>query len=279
MPLNSVRLRRTIALLLIVAPACTKIVDPVLDPRAEAFSIPPVYARWWSMVESCSGLTGSMEAVSWYQVPNSETVADGEDEVSAYWSPASNRIVLAGKLTLVGSIVRHEILHALVRQNKGHPREYFLGRCAGVVVCGAGCLADAGPPASPDINVARINSSGLTLAVSTVPQFPKSTVDGGVFTVIVTATNPHPFPVVVQLTQNSGHTFGYSLFGALGNAGFAGITDIAVAYFGAGETKTQYFDFSIGSPSSQRVVAPAVYRVFGVYDASSVSIANVAIGP
>ncbi|HUQ19147.1 MAG TPA: hypothetical protein VM099_05995 [Gemmatimonadaceae bacterium] len=268
-----------IALLMIIAPACTKIVDPMLDPRAVELSLPAVYARWWSMVENCSGLTGSMEAVSWYQVPNSSTVVDNDGEVSGYWSPASNRIVLAGNLILIGSIVRHEMLHAIVRQTNGHSREYFLGRCAGVVVCGAACLADAGPPPQPDINVARINSSGLTLTVSTVPQFPKSTVDGGVFTVIVTATNPRPFPVVVQLTQNSGHTFGYSLTGALGNAGFAGISDIGVAYFAAGETKTQYFDFSIGSPSSQRVVAPAIYRIFGVYDATSVSVANVTIGP
>lgn len=274
------RSRRTIALLLIVAPACTTVVDPVLDPRAEPFSTPEVYSRWWSMVENCSGLTGSMQAVSWYQVPNSETVDDNGDDVGGYWSPASNRIVIAGRLTLTGSIVRHEMLHALVRQTKGHPREYFLGRCAGVVVCGAACLVDAGPPSQPDINVVRINSSGLTLTVSTVPQSPKSTIDGGVFTVIVTATNPRPYPVVVQLTQSSGHTFGYSLGGvAVPNAGFAGILDIAVTYFAAGETKTQYFDFSIGSPPSQRVVAPATYRVFGFYDASSISVSNVTIGP
>src|SRR6476620_1272632 len=115
------------------------------------------------------------------------------------------------------------MLHALVRQNHGHPREYFLGRCAGVVVCGTACLAEAGPPTAPGINVARINSTGLTVKVSLVPESPKATVDGGVFTVIVTATNPNSYPVVVQLTQNSGHTFGYSLAGILGTAGFAGI--------------------------------------------------------
>ncbi len=142
-------------MLLLSTVACTSIVDPALDPRAEPFHPLPVYARWWSMVESCSGLQGSLAEVSWYQVPGSETVDRSGDEVAGYWAPAGNRIVLGGEATLDGQVVRHEMLHALLRQLKGHPREYFLDRCGGVGSCASGCLTDAGPAATIEPTIRR----------------------------------------------------------------------------------------------------------------------------
>ncbi|HLE56718.1 MAG TPA: hypothetical protein VJB15_06525, partial [Rhodothermia bacterium] len=166
---------------------CTSLVDPVLDPRAEPFQPPPVYARWWSMVESCSGLQGSMSNVSWYQVPGSESVDGNGKDVGGYWAPVSNSIILGGQLVLDGALVRHEMLHALVRQVKAHPREYFLDRCGGVVSCSSGCVADAGPAPKVDATVARVTSDVLKLHLSIIPNSPSSSIDGGVFAISVTA--------------------------------------------------------------------------------------------
>jgi hypothetical protein len=55
-------------------------------------SNPAVYARWWSLVESCSGLQGSLSDVSWYQVPGSENVARSGEQVAGYWASVENRI-------------------------------------------------------------------------------------------------------------------------------------------------------------------------------------------
>ena len=116
-----------------VALSCQGITDPALPGDAIRFAPPPVYAQWWALTEDCSGITRSLDAVQFYRIPNASTIPDNTyGEVAAYWSPASNRIVLADFYEMQGKLVRHEMLHALLRVN-GHPPEYFQGRCAGVV--------------------------------------------------------------------------------------------------------------------------------------------------
>ena len=131
-------LNRFLALATALA-ACHSLTDPALPATATSFTPPPVYSQWWTMVEQCSGLSGSLAAVSWFVVPGS-SVNDGTDsEVSGYWSKASNRIVLANAFRTNGPLVRHEMLHALI-QDVGHPASYFQQKCAGVVVCVKSCL-------------------------------------------------------------------------------------------------------------------------------------------
>ena len=122
--------------------ACKSLTDPALPGNAAVFDAPAIYTQWWSAVEQCSGLTGSLSAVTFYVVPGN-SVNDGRDgDVSGYWSKASNRIVLAGAYTNNGPLVRHEMLHALI-QGVGHPALYFQQKCAGVVVCVKTCLTAA----------------------------------------------------------------------------------------------------------------------------------------
>jgi hypothetical protein len=201
-------------------------------------------------------------------------------EVGGYWAPGTNRIVLAGDGTLVGALVRHEMLHALVRQQKGHPREYFLDRCAGVVSCAQLCIDDAGP-APTDEAAPRVPSDVLKLGVSVVPNAPSSSVDGGVFTVIVTATNPNPYAIVITPNPSVyNQSFRYLLTGPAGELGRSEfIYDFAVKHFAPGETKRQYFDLSIGANIGERMVPPGNYRVLGGYDISWIAIDNVRIDP
>jgi len=78
----------------------------VTDPPLPAGTVrlttpPPVYTRWWAMVEACSGITRPLAAVTWYVAPGL-TVPDGALDVTGYWSPARNRIVVARSASLVG---------------------------------------------------------------------------------------------------------------------------------------------------------------------------------
>jgi len=233
------------------------------------------------MVESCSGLQGSLAEVSWYQVPGSETVDRSGDEVAGYWAPAGNRIVLGGEATLDGLLVRHEMLHALVRQLKGHPREYFLERCGGVVSCGSSCIADAGPTPSIDAAIPRVTSDVLKLFVSIEPNLPSSAVDGGVFAVIVSATNPNAYPIVVTPSPNAlNHSFFYTFFGSAGGiSGWVEALDSGMRYFAAGETKRQYFDFSIAANLGTRTLPPGSYRLYAGYETRGVTLEGITIGP
>jgi hypothetical protein len=274
-------IRRGTALLL-GALACSSITDPPLDPRAVPLQPTPVYARWWSMVESCSGLQGSLSEVSWYEVPGSETVEYPGADAAAYWSAASDRIVLAGKVTDSGVVVRHEMLHALLRDVRGHPRDYFLERCGGVVSCTSSCVTDAGPAPSIDVTTERVTSNVLKLFVSIVPEAPSRSVDGGAFTVIVTATNPNSHAIVITPSQNAlNRSFFFTLFRNSGGSigGSVEVLDSSMIYFAAGETKRQYFDFLIGAYLGGHTVTSDTYRLYAGYETRGVAFEGVAIGP
>ncbi|HEY0779780.1 MAG TPA: hypothetical protein VGD56_17565, partial [Gemmatirosa sp.] len=111
--------------------------DPALPAGATRLTPPPVYARWWAMTEACSGLRRDLGAVDWYVTTGAPSISDGhQSDLGGYYSPASNRIVLADTAALDGATIRHEMLHALLGPAvAGHPRAQFLGRCAGVVHC------------------------------------------------------------------------------------------------------------------------------------------------
>ncbi|MBC7895821.1 MAG: hypothetical protein H7066_10415 [Cytophagaceae bacterium] len=111
-----------------------------LPPHATRFSPPEVYRTWWKMVEACSGLRGAFDDVHWYRASVVELQEREGNGTLAYWEERGNRIVLSDNVVDFGRGVRHEMLHALVRQ-RGHPRELFAERCAGVVQCEEQCAA------------------------------------------------------------------------------------------------------------------------------------------
>lgn len=194
-----VNFRPLAALLCAFALGCNSMTDPALPSSAERFAPPPVYARWWTLVESCSGISRPLGAVQFYRVPNTSTISDGSDSVSGYWSSASNRIVLAERVAGTGGIVRHEMLHALVRRG-GHPPEYFQGRCRGVVECPAVGCQDAGRPASPaPPGAPEVPLSSLDVRIEALPDSVPHTGPDSALTLIVRVTNPHAEPVWLPL--------------------------------------------------------------------------------
>jgi hypothetical protein len=254
---------------------------PPLPPSAEILGAPAVYSRWWAMTEACSGVTGPFQDVTFYEVPG---VADFESEgrrVVGYWTSGGNRIVLAGDAVLDGGSVRHEMLHALIRIG-GHPRDQFLEKCAGMVDCSTACIADAGSAPPPDPTALSVAATSLEVTTQVTPATPTSSRDGGFFVVAVAVRNTLARPVVARLgsTNVRALSFQYDVRGPTGGTvGAEVVLDPSAVTFAAGETKRQYFDFSIGNNLPARMLPPGAYTVVGAYGSHRSDATSVTVGP
>jgi hypothetical protein len=221
-----------------------------------------------------------MSDVSWYEVPGASRFSAGGIDAAGEWLRSGNRIVLADSATRDGGVVRHEMLHAL-RQSGSHAREYFLGRCAGVVPCVEGCIAEAGPariPAAP-----LVTPESLEIRVAVDPVRPSASIDEGFFTVTVTARNTAAHPVMLPATGPYGgpaQTFRYDLQGPAGGIGdVVRVRDSSEVYFAALESKIYVFDFVIGADVPARQLPPGIYFLRVAYGSHSITIDSLAIGP
>src|SRR5688500_6411711 len=164
--------------------SCDQVVDPDLPSAATAFMPPPAYALWWKMTEACSGVSGSFSNGEWYEVPDGVALELDGRPVCAYWSAASNRITVSSAVVRNGQVIRHEILHALLK-SKGHSRSAFLEDCAGRVECTVQCEVDAG--AGPAIGIPDTSPFDLAISAAIEPAQPRTTIDGGYFQITGTA--------------------------------------------------------------------------------------------
>lgn len=247
--------------------ACTEVL--ALPPGSQSFDPPPEYRLWWSMTEACSGLRGSLADIDWYVVPGASVIPGDSRELGGEWFEQGNRIVLAGADQFEGSLVRHEMLHTLLRAS-GHPRFEFLERCAGVVVCADECIRDAGPAPAPPAGTPLVSPSAIEVSVKILPVPTRASDFGGYFTCIVTAHNPANHAVVVKLPSYGngklGVAFEYEIstdsMNKVGTWDFA--YDSEEKFFGPGETKEEPFDLVIGDPLQGRL-APGQYLARGYF--------------
>jgi hypothetical protein len=116
--------------LLIPLLGCTTEPTIVLPDGAQAFTAPQGYHTWWSKTEGCAELTGDLNRVEWYVVPNVATFETEQGPKVGIRVKAGDRItiVLAGAYQEHEMVVRHEMLHAIL-DRPGHPTEYFEDRC------------------------------------------------------------------------------------------------------------------------------------------------------
>ena len=129
---------RTVARTLMIAglpalgSACSALApsEPAVPAGAVALVMPAVYREWFQKTEACSGRSGNVAAVQFYVVPGVETFATADGPKVGEWisDGAGDRVIIAGNYQLHEMVVRHELLHALLRQS-GHPAEYFVSRC------------------------------------------------------------------------------------------------------------------------------------------------------
>ena len=212
------------------------------------------------MVEQCSGLRGAYGAVSWFVVPAVASFPNRDgSSVSGYYSAPGHQVVLAEGAVEDGSVVRHEMLHALLGHVKGHPRGQFLDRCGGVVDCQDACVQDAGPAADPPAGTVSAPASALRLAAEVTPNSPSASTDGGRFTLTVTATNTRPTPIVIDTRAGFGYrvdpdtTLSTTPPSPIPSSQRRTVLvyDVSTIRFTAGETKRFLFDFRVdGAPTA-----------------------------
>lgn len=246
--------------------ACSPVTEPPLPRGTIQFSPPPIYNGWWAMTEACSGITASMDAIGWYVAPPGATLL-GSRDIGGYWSMASNHIVLSAESQLDGGLVRHEMLHALLRAPT-HVRSQFLGRCAGVVPCDMACVADAGRAPAIDPAWPRVSPDSLELGLDVSPAQPGSATNWGYFTFTVTARNTRADTVVVTLPRaaDGGHSvsFGFDAASQGSQASYEDRAwDTSVSVFAPGEIKREVFDLTVNdAPDTMR---PGTWSVRGTY--------------
>jgi hypothetical protein len=233
---------------------------------------PAVYALWWNMVEACSGITRPLADVKWFQVPNDTFINVKGDFVSGYWSAPSNEIVVAGASVFERSLIRHEMLHALLRQ-PGHPRSAFLGSCDGIVVCELECAADARTDPPTEFHGRPFPSDSIQVAYHIDPASPSASTNDGMITITVLATNPTSDSITVILSPRglSGFSFGAQLDGPRGGIGLqTSFNDSSLVRFAPRQTKQAAFDFRIGSDSTAEELVPGAYGLSVAYGMSRV---------
>jgi hypothetical protein len=259
------------SLICMIAWACESPTGIPFPAEARRFAPPSIYREWWARTEACFGRTGSFNDVSWYVIPNVETLP-GTDGVNGVWYPPGNRIVLAGAAVSWGDLVRHEMLHALLGPHAvGHPRDAFVARCGGVVVCNEVCVADGGPATQPSTAARVIAPSALDVTVEVTPSTPGEAAWDGYFMMIVKARNPERHAVIAPLPfREPGQTKGTFTYRIEGTGLFEtydiGIDVAEVARFGAGETKQFIFDFHIGATQDRYGLPAGTYTFRGGFD-------------
>ena len=237
------------------AAACT-LTEPLPSDAAQ-FDPPAIYRRWWAMTEACSGISGDLSDITWFRVPGNAVEVHGT-VAGGYWTSGGNRIVLTADNVDDGGVVRHEMLHALLRNIAGqHPRAWFLELCGSVVVCEDECVADAGPWRAPGPYVwLRADSLDVDSEATLLPRES----DGQRWvSMLVTVKNPRAFAVMVPAPLGTSTQRGF-MFDVRGPTGGRSVEDFvddsSRMYFAPHETKTQLYEFRVaGELTSTHIVA------------------------
>ena len=269
--------------------ACDRLVglvDPLFPSDAQQFSPPAVYSTWWNMTQACSGLTGSLGAVTWFKTTQALRDSRTGDPIGGYWNSFTNRIVLTTAAVLDGGSVRHEMLHSLLRKG-GHPRNQFLGNCAGTVVCQGACIRDAGPYPQPSETPIHVPGDSIDITVDIEPRNPNSAHDGGLFSITVIvrnrsahwATVPSYYSTILP-GYDSTRTFEIDVRGPTGGISVPETRlDPSEWIFAPGETKKQVFDFAIGNDLRAQKLPPGNYLARGGYSDYWSTYSTFVIGP
>ena len=249
---------------------CVSATTP-LPPGSTVFTRPASYQLWWSMTEACSGLSADLSRITWYFTPGTSQLPGRSDDAQGLWIQNGDRIVLADSARLIGPLVRHEMLHALIGPGQhGHSRELFVGRCGGIVSCEDACLRDAGPPPPPGKHVLVMSAESLQVTARAIPELPSASQYGGYFALVIQARNNRPDSVVIPLPDGDatvgGRSFGYVVTGSSQYVAFNVISsDVGVRIFGPGETKLEAFDLLAGALGTRHDLTVGDFNVFGSF--------------
>ncbi len=80
----------------------------------------PAYAEWYAELQRCAHVTGtSFDDVRWRKLPGATSITYGDTTLAAYWLPPG-QIVISGAYVQSELIVKHEMLHHLLRKDPYH---------------------------------------------------------------------------------------------------------------------------------------------------------------
>jgi hypothetical protein len=121
--------------LVVGALACQPSTEPHDVPdKALRFYPGPITRDGWARIEACAGRQRDIQSVNWYTVPGFMPVELEHHQGGAlgFWDTYDNRIVVVEAYLDEPWVVRHEMLHAILRRTD-HPAEYFERRCGAVI--------------------------------------------------------------------------------------------------------------------------------------------------
>jgi len=269
--------------------AC-EIATAPLPGGATRFEPPPVYARWWALVESCSGRKSDFNAWSWYRVPAGAWSDAGYGDFEAYTDIAAHRIVMEEGLETNGSAIRHEMLHALLgpvfassNPVLEHPPAYFRGLCAGVVWCDRGC-EDAGPaPLSAPDGAPALPLSAFAVGIDVIPTRVSQTGPDRALTIVLHARNASGHAGWLTLEPTPGasppaaYWWGFRVVPAgeplpvtdltrVDSTGIVSLVPEGRVPFAAGQTRWLVIDWS------GRLYPPGNYQVVGIFNTRQIAV-------
>jgi hypothetical protein len=225
---------------------------------AEPMDPPAIYARWWSMTESCSGRMAPFNSVRWYRTPGSSVKLNAED-VLGYYSPSGNLIVVTDSMIDDGAGVRHEMLHALLNVT-GHPRDEFLGACADLVDCRGTCISDAGKWNSQVLfDTLSVDSMNIAASVQLLPREQ----DGQRWVALeVTAQNLKD-RAILAIPIGARFSWGVDVGGQFSTSWSA--SDSSMLFFAPRQTRRWYYELRVAADSTSHTIQPGRQVIFGAF--------------
>ena len=221
--------------------SCTDLFGPDLpEGTVPLYPLPAEYAGWWSLVERCSGHRGDLGSVEWLVLPDTRVIPDTGGATGVYYQ-LEHAIVLGDLNARDGWLVRHEMLHALLRGG-GHRRVDFIDNCGGIVSCGTVCTDEAGSPLMPSAEMPPMDPSNAQIEVELVPAAVRlSSGTEGCVTLVVSVRNLEDRPVRKYIGGSQSQGFFWIVDGVGGGGDTRGrrVNEIA---FEAGGTRRHTFD-------------------------------------
>jgi len=99
---------------------------PLEYPDAVGYFDRDNFREWWNELEGCSKLSRNLDGVGFFYV-SAETLPSalhGIRTLGQYF-PQTNRIFVVASAKSDRQVIRHEMMHALLRDESGHPPMYF----------------------------------------------------------------------------------------------------------------------------------------------------------
>ena len=255
------------ALVCLAATGCRLFGESDFPAAAVQFAPPAYYQTWWQVVEECAGKRTPFDAISWFSVGAGQLVVRGGNAAGA-WFVDGNRIVMVHGWQSLGNVVRHEMLHAIIRDG-GHTKEYFHRKCADVVACGRDCVTQERLPGAQEVSI-----DVLEVDASLYPDAPSLIGQDGKATVVVRVRNPANGNVVVPVEKftEAECAIGFqismtseSLPSNLACGYLPNVANDARVYFGPGETVSLLFETNLRAPLAfRRPIEPGQVTVSAI---------------